>query len=130
MQDKIGKQNFHGDMKKVYKTVTKFIKDVSGNITKTIAETSNNNNIAIENFNSQLLEIMIDRFISILFDVSSTKTTNPENTSQFKLVKDPNSNRVIDLIIHNSIPITLQDNLLTFRDSNKKMELKGELLKI
>ena len=32
--------------------------------------------------------------------------TNPENTSQFKVVKDHNSNRVNDLKIHNSIPIT------------------------
>ena len=32
--------------------------------------------------------------------------------------------------IHNSIPITLHNNLLTFRDSGKVFELKGELLKM
>ena len=59
-----------------------------------------------------------------------SKITNPENTSQFKLVKDSNSNRVNDLLIHKSIPITLHDNLLTFRDINKVFELKGDLLEM
>ena len=57
------------------------------------------------------------------------KTTDPENTSQFRLIKDSNSNRVSDLIKHNSVPFTLLDNLLTFRDKNKKFEIKGDLLK-
>ena len=59
-----------------------------------------------------------------------SKITNPENSSQFKLVKDPNSNRVNDLLIHNTIPITLHDNLLTFRDTCKEFELKEDLLKM
>ena len=49
-----------------------------------------------------------------------SKITNLENTSQFKLVKDFYSNRVNDLLIHSSIPVTLFDNLLTFRDTGKK----------
>ena len=60
----------------------------------------------------------------------SSKITNPEHTCQFKLVKDPQSNRVNDLLINNTIPITLYDNLLTFRDTDKKLELKGNLLKM
>ena len=48
------------------------------------------------------------------------KITNPENSTQFKLVKDSSSNRVSDLLINNSIPITLHNTLLTFRDSNKQ----------
>ena len=59
-----------------------------------------------------------------------SKITNPENTTQFKLEKDPSSNRVNDLKIHNSIPITLHNNLLTFRDSGKVFELKGKVLKM
>ena len=59
-----------------------------------------------------------------------SKITNPENTSHFKLVKDSTSNRVNDLLIHNTIPITLHDNCLTFRDTNKVFELKGDLLKM
>ena len=57
-----------------------------------------------------------------------SKITNPEISSQFKLVKDPSSNRVNDLKIHNSIPITLHNNLLTFRDSGRVFELKRNLL--
>ena len=59
-----------------------------------------------------------------------SKNTNPENANQFKLIKDSSSNRVNDLKINNSIPITLHNNLLTFRDRNKQFELKGDLLKM
>ena len=59
-----------------------------------------------------------------------SKITNPENTTQFKLIKDSSSNRVNDLKINNSIPIVLHNNLLTFRDTNKQFELKGDLLKM
>ena len=59
-----------------------------------------------------------------------SKTTNPKNSSQFKLVKDSSSNRVNDLKKHNSIPITLYGNMLTFRDTNKQFELKGDLLEL
>ena len=46
-----------------------------------------------------------------------------------KVLKDHNSNRVNDLLIHNSIPITLHDNLLTYRDTGKVFELNGDILK-
>ena len=59
-----------------------------------------------------------------------SKLTNPENTTQFKLVKDSNSIRVNDLKINKTIPITLHDHLLTFRDTNKVFELQGDLLKM
>ena len=58
------------------------------------------------------------------------KITNPENTSQFKLEKDHNSNRVNGLLMKNKIPITLYGNMLTFRDMNKQSELKGDLLEM
>ena len=58
------------------------------------------------------------------------KITNPDNSTQFKLIKDQNSNRVNDLLIQNTIPITFNDKLLTFRDSGKVFELKGDLLKM
>ena len=59
-----------------------------------------------------------------------SKITDPEITSQFRLVKDYNSNRGNDLLIKNIIPITLHDNLLTFHDRGKVFELKGDLLKM
>ena len=59
-----------------------------------------------------------------------SKITNQENSSQFKLVKDHNSNRVNDLLMKNKIPITLYGNMLTFRDTNKQIDLTGDLLKM
>ena len=131
LQDKLGKQNFHEDMKKVFEPVTKSLENTSENLIKAITESSVKNNQALENLNEKILEIMIDRGILASYLLSPlSKITNPENTTQFKLEKDPSSNRVNDLKIHNSIPITLHNNLLTFRDSGKVFELKGELLKM
>ena len=131
LQDKLGKQNFHEDMNKFFEPVTKSLENTSENLTKAITESSKENNLALENLNNKLLELMNDRGILASYLMSPlSKITNPENTSQFKLVKDPSSNRVNDLKIHNSIPITLYGNMLNFRDTNKQFELKGDLLEM
>ena len=118
-------------MKKVFEPITKSIKDVSEEVTKTTTETSNNINKALEILNNKLLEIMNDRGILVSFLLSPLSIIpNPENTTQFKLVKDSSSKRVNDLLIHNSIPITLHDYLLTFRNTNKVSVLKGDLSKM
>ena len=89
---------------------------------ETITESSIKDNQAIENLDNKFLEIMNDRGILASYLMSPfSKITNPENTSQFKLVKDPSSNRVNDSKIHNSIPIILYGNLLTFRDTGKNL---------
>ena len=131
LQDNLGKQKFHEDMKKVLEPVTKTIKDVSEGVTKTMMITSKENNLALEKLNNKLLEVMNDRGIVASYLLSPlSKITNPENNTQFKLVKDHNSNRVNDLLINKSIPITLHDSLLTYPDTNKQFELKGELLEM
>ena len=131
LQDKLGEQNFHEDMKKVFEPVTKSLENTSKNITKTLTETSNNNKKALENLNEKILEIMNDRGILASYLRSPlSRITNPENSSQFKIVKDPNSNRVNDLLMKNKIPITLYGNMLTFRDTNKQFELTGDLLEM
>ena len=131
IQDKLGEQNFHEDLKKVFEPVTKSLNNTSENITKAITESSKDNNLTLENLNNKLLEIMNDRCILATYLMSPlSRITNPENTSQFKLVKDPTSNRVNDLKINKLIPITLYGNMLTFRDTNKKFELKGDLLEM
>ena len=126
LQDKLCKQKFHGDLKKVFEPVTKSLESTSQDIT----ETSNKNNQALENLNNKLLEIFKDReilascLLSLLF-----KVTNPETSSQFNLVKDSNSNRVNNLLIHKTIPITLYNSLLTFRVTGEEFKLNGDLLK-
>ena len=131
LQDKLGKQNFLEEMKKVFEPVTKSLENTSENLTKSITESSIKNNQAIKYLNNKILEIMNDRGILASYLMSPlSKITNLENTSQFKLVTDHNSNRVDDLKIHNSIPITLYGNMLTFRDTNKQFELKGDLLEM
>ena len=50
----MGKQNFHEDMKKVFEPVTDIVKDVSNYTTKTMTETSKENNIALENLTTKI----------------------------------------------------------------------------
>ena len=106
LQDKLGKQNFHEDMKKLFEPVTKSNKDVSEVVKRTIAETSTNNNKAPENLHNKLLEIMNVRGIIESYLLSPiSKITNTENTTQIKIVKDSSSNGVNELLIDNSVPI-------------------------
>ena len=131
LQDKLGKQNFHENMEKVFEPVTKTLENTSENFKKAITESSKENNLALENLNNKLLEIMNDRGILATYLMSPLpRITNPENASQFKLVKDSSSKRVNDLKINKTIPITLYGNMLTFRDTNKQFELKGDLLEM
>ena len=98
-------------MKKVFEPFTKSIKDVSEEVRKSMTENSFRINKAVEKVINEPLEIMNDRGIKPSYSLSPlSKTTNPENTSQFKLVKDLNSNRVNDLLIFNTIPVILYSN--------------------
>ena len=108
LQDKLGKRNFHEDMKKIFEPVTKALESISQDVTKTITETSIKNNQTIENLKHKLLEIMNDRGILATYLKSPlSKITNPENTSPFKLVKDSTLNRVKDLKLNKTTLITL-----------------------
>ena len=127
LQDKLGKQNFHQDMKKVFEPVTKPFEDVSEKMTETMTKNFIGNNQALETSNNKLLEIMDDRGESAASYLMSpvSKITNLENTTQFNYSKDYNSKKVKHLLIRNTIPITLHNNLLTFRDTEKEFEIKG-----
>ena len=54
LQDKLGKQIFHEDMKKIFEPVTKSLENTSQDITKTITESSIKNNQVIENLNNTI----------------------------------------------------------------------------
>ena len=129
LQDKLGNQNFHENIKKLYEPLTDTIKDVSENITKTLTENSNNNNKAIENLNEKILELMNDSGLIAPYLASSlVNVFKPENKSQFRFKKDLNSTKMNDFLINEGIPVTLVSNMLVFRDSNKSFKLDGDLL--
>ena len=92
--------------------------------------TSKENNKALENLN-KLLEILNDGGIIAFYLMPPLfKITNPKISTQFKLIKDHNSNKVNDLLKENTLPVTLYNTSLTFRDTGKEFELKGDLLKM
>ena len=131
LQDKLGEQTYHQKSEKLFEPITKSSEKTSEDIAKTITETSIKSNQAIEILNNKLLDIMNERGILATYLMSpSSKITNPENATQFDLVKVPNSNRVNNLLMKNKIPITLHGNMLTFRDTNKQFELKGDVLEM
>ena len=131
LQNKLGKQNFYEDLKKVFETITKSIKDISEEVTKTMTETSVKNNKTIANLIDKFLEIMNNGGILASYLMSPlSRSVYLENSIQFKLVKDSSSNRVNGLLIHNTIPITFYYNLLTICDTGKEFELEGDCLKM
>ena len=90
LQDKLGKQNFHEDMKKLYEPLTDTIKDVSENITKTLTETSIKSTKAISDFTEKVLELMDEKGLIAPYLASSlVNLFKPENKSQFRLKKRP-----------------------------------------
>ena len=131
LQDKLGEQNFHEDMTKVFEPLTDTLKKTSENITKTITENSINNNKAIENLNEKIIEMMNDKgMIAPYLTTSLVEVFKKDNKSQFRLRKDPNSTKLNDFLIHGTIPVTIFSNMIVFRDSNKSFRLEGDLLKV
>ena len=130
LQVRLVKQNLHENIKKVIEPITNTTKNTSENITKMMMLTSKESNKAIGNINDKLSEIVNDRVIKAWYLLSPlSEITNPENISQFKVVKDSNSNRVNDLLTHNTVPVILFNKLLIVPDTDMKFELKGDLLK-
>ena len=75
-------------MDKAFGPVTKSIKHVSDELTKTMTENSIKNNQVLENTNNKLPEIMNDRGILATYLMSLlSKITNQENTIQLKVCK-------------------------------------------
>ena len=119
----------------MYEPVTKSIKGVSEDVTRAMMETSRENSKALENLKDKLFETMKNRgviapsLLSLLL-----KIINPEHTSQLKLIKDPSSSRVIDLLKNKTKTVTLYNNLLRFgdidRDRDRELELQGDFLKM
>ena len=101
-------------------------------LTKTITEISIKNNEAIENLNGKVLELMNDKGLVAPYIASSLVSKplfKPKNESQFRLMKDLNSTKVYDFLIHGNIPVTLYSNMSTFGDSRKPFKLDGDLFK-
>ena len=131
LQNKLGDQNYHEDIKKIFKPMTDELKDTSEKITRTLTENSINNNKAIENLNEKILELMDEKGMIAPYLASSlVEVFKKDNKSQFRLRKDPNSTKLNDFLIHGTIPVTIFSNMITFRDSNKTFKLEGDLLKV
>ena len=130
IKDKLVKQNSQGDRSKVFEPITKSIKDTFQGVLETLTETSIENNKALSNLNDKLLKIINDRGMLASYLVSFlSKITNLERISQFKLVNDPDSNKVKGLLVNKTLPVSLCNNLLTFRDTDIYLDL-GDLLKM
>ena len=131
LQNKLGEQNYHEDVKKIFRPMTDEIKNTSEKIAKTLTENSINNNKAIENLNEKILELMNDKgMIAPHLTTSIVEVFKKDNKSHFRLRKDPNSTKTNDFLIHGNIPVTIFSNMITFRDSNKTFRLEGDLLKV
>ena len=68
--------------------------------------------------------------IAPYFASSLVNLLKPANKSQFRLIKDSNSTKMNDFLIHVNLPVSLHSNTMTFRDSKKTFKLDGDLLKV
>ena len=94
-------------------------------------ETCIENNEALEILNNKLLETMHDKDITASNLLSPlSKIINLEHASQFKLVKETDTNRFNHLLLNKSITITPYNTLLTFLHTEKKFESHGDLSKV
>ena len=59
---------------------------------------------------------------------SPVNLSKPEKKSQFRFKKDSISTRMNDFLINGGIPVSIHDNTLVFRDSNRSFNLDGDLL--
>ena len=131
LQDKIGEQNFHDDMTEVFEPLTDTLKKTSENITKTLTESSINNNKATSDLNEKILELMNEKGMIPPYLASSlVEVFKSDNKSQFRLKKDHDTTKMKDFLIHGKIPVTIFSNMITFQDSNKTFKLEGDLLKV
>ena len=95
LQNRLGEQKHHEDIKKFFKPMTDEIKNTSEKITNTLTENSINNNKAIENLNEKILELMNDKGIIASYLASSLiEVFKKDNKSQFRLRKDPDSTKI------------------------------------
>ena len=63
IQDGLGEQNFHEDVKEVFEPLSNPLKDNSENITKTITEISIKNIKAISDLNEKVLDLMDEKVL-------------------------------------------------------------------
>ena len=109
--------------------MTDAIKNTSQEITKTITETSNKNNKVLENLNEKILDLLNDKcMIAHTLASSLVNLFKPEKKSQFRFKKDLNSTGMKDFLINGGKPVSICDNMLTFRDSNRSFKLDADLL--
>ena len=87
LQDKLGKQNFHENLRKVFEPVTDTVENTSENLAKTLTESSVKDNQALENINDKLSKILNVRGIIASYLMSPLSIiTKTENNSQLQLV--------------------------------------------
>ena len=82
LQDKLGKQNFHENIRKIHEPLIDTMKKTSENITKTLTETFTKDNKAISDLNEEVLDLMNDKgMIAPHLASSLVNHFKPENKS-------------------------------------------------
>ena len=110
---KLGKQGYHYDIKELFEPVNDTIKNISEDITKTITETSIENNKKLENINENFIQLMNKKGMIEQYLASSlVNLFEPENKNHFKSTKELNSTKMNDVLIHGNITVTLYSNII------------------
>ena len=87
LQDKLGKQNFHENMRKVFEPIGKSLESTSQDVKKTVTEASIKNNWAFSELSEKVLELMNEKnMIATYLAFSLVYLFKPESKSQYILI--------------------------------------------
>ena len=91
---------------------------------------SKDNIEATVDLNGKKLESLTNNCKRLLYLAKcSSNLTSLEERNQVRLLVDPRSDKVNDVMKSNTVPVSIYDKLITFEDSNKeRLEVNGDLL--
>jgi len=129
--EKLGKQGFHYDIKKLFEPITKAVTDSNQ---KLLEETTSNTK-AIENL------VESNKYVKTLESMHKNEVIHsslirpiarllvPETKSQLRLCEDPDSENWHDYVM-NGEKVTIYNDELVFSESGKIFTLRGDVLKM
>ena len=131
LQDKLGKQNFHGDMKKVFELITDYVKQTAQETIGAPEDTARATELKGEETNNAINKMGDSIKYAINFDLRLTEplseVANSKITSQFRLQVNLFSKK---FYITKNVSIAFHGKSLAFIGSNEKSDLEGDILEL
>ena len=113
LQDKLGKQKFHEDMRRVSEAVTDTVKEVCKKFKKNMKEAREESNKTITDLKEKFLKLLTDKFIIASY-LATPLFIQFKSDSKSQLVKhkDQDSHILSDLLINTNKPAKIYSSFI------------------